>query len=412
MKKVLLVLAVLPLLFAGCSKDDESEKDVIKLNDSDVVLFVGDVKLLKYNITPETSANKNLSWSSSNSDIVYVDNSGNITALKTGESVITVEIVESNVKSTCKVTVNPKKVEGISLNESEISIVRGDIVQLDYTIIPETSSNKNVIWTSSDENIAGVDNNGSVTAKAVGNCTVTVKTEDGGFEASCKVTVTPVPVDEITVEGLYLDNPSGSQFPQSNYDNLFLCHGDRLKVKINFNPQDADNQNLIWESSDENLATVSGEGILSITSDTQKTGFVTITAVSEDGGHTATLGINVDDVHLKAQGMSWQQVGGSNIVTFISRIATSIEKSITIGSIYIASSDDQLIQIVSNMTNSYNTVTAISNPMDVGYLGLSGQNLTNFLSTWKFVYTYKLPGMNDFVTKEVFINASVWNSTI
>jgi hypothetical protein len=49
--------------------------------------------------------------------------------------------------------------------------------------------------------------------------------------------------------------------------------------------------------------------------------------------------------------------------------------------------------------------------MDVGYLGLSGQNLIDYLSTWKFVYTYKI-GTDDFKTKEVTINARVWNSGI
>jgi uncharacterized protein YjdB len=411
MKKVLIMTMI--AFLAGCSKkNDNQENDSIKLDETEITLTIGDSQQLTYAITPANSSNKELAWNSTNQDVVSVNNRGRISALKEGESIISVEIIETKSHSSCKVIVNSIKVAGISFGESEISIEKGVSYQLNAIINPAESTIKTVKWSSSDTNIADINNDGLLTAKSPGECIIKAKTDDGGFEASCKVVVTPIMIDEITIEGLYLDNPSGSQFPASDYENLLLCHGDRLKIKIGFSPENADNQKLIWNSSDINIATVNNEGVLSITSDIEIKGNVTITAKSEDGEHTAYVVINVDDVHLNAHGLSLNQSGATNTVSFISSITTSIEKSISIGSVYITDGNNSLIQIVSNIQNAYNRTIATSDMIDVSPLGLSGQNLTNALSAWKFVYTYKIQGMNDYASKEVTINASIWSSGI
>jgi uncharacterized protein YjdB len=407
MKRVLFMLAMLPLLFAGCS-EEKVDNDVIKFNDSDIALFIGDTKALIYSISPKSSENKKITWNSSNPDAVSVID-GVVKALKVGESIITVEISETQAQSTCKVTVNPKKVEGISLNESKIDIVRENTFKLIATIMPMESTNTKIKWTSSDTSIADV-NSGLITAKSNGTCTIKATTDDGGFEASCIVNVLPISVNSIDIEGLYVDNPLEQQYP-FGYNDLKLCHGDRLKVKIRFNPQNADNQNLTWKSSNESIATVK-DGMFAITSDSKSKGNVVITAVSEDGEHTANLEITVDDVFLDAHGLSLVQSGNSCNVSFISSITTSAVSftPIIIGSIYITDSNNSLIQIVSDIQNSGYKIIARSQYVTID--GLGGSNLNNYLSTWKFVYTYKLPWMSDFETKEVTINAHVWGSTI
>lgn len=80
-------------------------------------------------------------------------------------------------------------VTGVSLDKTSAELKVGDTLTLTATVAPDTATNKNVSWSSSDENVATVAN-GTVTAKAAGSAVITVKTADGGKEASCTITVT------------------------------------------------------------------------------------------------------------------------------------------------------------------------------------------------------------------------------
>ncbi len=81
------------------------------------------------------------------------------------------------------------RVAGLTVSPTELTMDVGDTAQLTATVTPEDASNKAVVWSSSDESIATVDANGVVTAKAVGKATITATTVDGGYTASCQVTV-------------------------------------------------------------------------------------------------------------------------------------------------------------------------------------------------------------------------------
>jgi transglutaminase/protease-like cytokinesis protein 3 len=82
-------------------------------------------------------------------------------------------------------------VTDVTLNKNNSSIHIANTEQLTATIIPADATNQNVTWSSSDENIATVDLNGIVTTVATGAATITVTTADGGYTASCEVTVIP-----------------------------------------------------------------------------------------------------------------------------------------------------------------------------------------------------------------------------
>ena len=79
--------------------------------------------------------------------------------------------------------------ESVSLDKTEIELTEGDEEQLTATIAPENASNKNVSWSSSDEEVGTVSSGGKVTAVKAGTATITVTTEDGGKAATCNVTV-------------------------------------------------------------------------------------------------------------------------------------------------------------------------------------------------------------------------------
>lgn len=100
---------------------------------------------------------------------------------------------------------DPIAVTGVSLNKISDSLEIGRTVQLTETIAPANATNKGVTWSSSNTSVATVSNTGLVSAKAEGSATITVTTADGGFTATCVITVTaPVPVlTSITLSGNY-----------------------------------------------------------------------------------------------------------------------------------------------------------------------------------------------------------------
>jgi RHS repeat-associated protein len=83
-------------------------------------------------------------------------------------------------------------VTDVLLTPETLSLVAGQTGQLGKTIIPTNASNQNVTWTSSDEGVATVNSTGLVTAVSSGNTTITITTDDGGYSATCEVTVKPV----------------------------------------------------------------------------------------------------------------------------------------------------------------------------------------------------------------------------
>ena len=83
----------------------------------------------------------------------------------------------------------PAAVTGVALNTNMLSLAKENSGQLTATVIPSNAANKNVTWTSNNDSVAIVDQTGKVTAVATGTATITVKTEEGGFEAICDVTV-------------------------------------------------------------------------------------------------------------------------------------------------------------------------------------------------------------------------------
>jgi len=92
------------------------------------------------------------------------------------------------------------KVTGVSLDQSTLSLTAGGATKtLKATVTPVNAANRNVTWSSSNETVATVAN-GVVTPLSAGTATITVKTEDGNFEATCTVTVAPVTVTGITVK--------------------------------------------------------------------------------------------------------------------------------------------------------------------------------------------------------------------
>ena len=89
-----------------------------------------------------------------------------------------------------KIVTDEVKVTSISINEHSVNLKQGETFQLIATVQPDNATNKKVIWSSSNETIASVSQDGLVTVNSAGEANITVTTEDGGFSTNAIVTVT------------------------------------------------------------------------------------------------------------------------------------------------------------------------------------------------------------------------------
>ena len=231
--------------------------DII-LSETNIELEVGESNTVSATVTPSNAANKNVSWSSSNSGVATVEN-GVITAKKAGTATITAK-TENGITAVCQVKVNDVTVKSLSLNEESISMEEGDTVDLVAAVLPEDAANKTVTWTSSNSNIATV-SNGTVKAKSKGTATITATTVNG-ISASCSVTV-----NEVMPISVSLDKTSCS-----------LSEGESEQLKATISPNNAKDKSIVWSSSNSGVVYVSNGNVTAISK-----GTATITATTVNG---------------------------------------------------------------------------------------------------------------------------------
>ena len=235
----------------GNGKWDRSKKKTvalksISLNQKNLSLTEGNKSTLTVNYNPKnTTVSKDVSWTSSNTKVATVKNG---TILAKGAGTATITAMVNGKKATCAVTVKKKEIplQSISLNNTSLKLEKGQTDTLKVTYSPSnTTDNKDITWTSSDETIATV-KNGIVTAVSDGTATITAAV--GKKSASCKIKVyTPVPLDSISLSEQNL-----------NWD---ITLQDETTLIVTYDPVDTtDDKKVTWSSSDENVVRVTGTG--------------------------------------------------------------------------------------------------------------------------------------------------------
>ncbi len=248
----------------------------ITLDKTEISLEAKETDTLVATVLPELATEKSVEWSSSDESIAIVDENGIVTAIAVGEATITATTVDgSNLSATCKVTVVPTLAETITLDKTEISLEATETATLIVTVLPELTTDKSVEWSSSNEAVAVVDENGVVTAVAVGEATITATTvDDSNLSASCKVTV--VPTLAVYIE---LDQTEASVEEKSD-----------LQLMATILPEHTTNKEVAWSSSDKWVASVDNNGFVTV----YAAGEAIITATTTDGTNlSATCRINV-----------------------------------------------------------------------------------------------------------------------
>jgi len=245
-------------------------------------------------VLPAGAAQSPIRWSSSNPSIATVDvNTGVVTGVNAGGPVTIIARAPNGARGQYSLMVtlgDPVEipVTGIQLNASSRSMNSGNEFQLVATISPANADDQSVTWISSDPSIATVDENGLVTAIAVGTATITVTTNDGGHTATCAITVTAAtfPATGVTIDGGNQTIVEGETYtpgytatPANTTDTPTWSSSNPAVASVN-------------EATGEITAIASGEATITVTlRPTGVTNSITITVVADE---TPATGVTID----------------------------------------------------------------------------------------------------------------------
>ncbi|MGE5371295.1 MAG: Ig-like domain-containing protein [Solirubrobacterales bacterium] len=247
----------------------------VSLNEKAIVLEKGKTSQLIATVQPDNAIDKTVYWTSTNTLVVTVLD-GLVTAVGPGTATITVTTQDRGFTAECAVTV-VIPVTSVSLDQTTLKMpVGGTPVTLKATIDPVDATNQNVTWSSSNTNVAAV-NDGVVTAVGPGTATITVKTGDGEKTAECIVTAV------IPVTAVSLDKTELTLLPDSA----------PVTLKATMDPANATEPGVTWSSSSDNVASVI-DGVVTA----KAAGSAVITVSTVDGSYTAQCKVTVMAVSL------------------------------------------------------------------------------------------------------------------
>lgn len=246
---------------ANCSITVLAPLNSISLNESNIELLKGQSKRVSILYDPiDTTDNKNAIWTSNDSKIAKVNQDGTIMGISKGTTTITVKVGEK----TDSINVNVKEIplNSIVINKSEITLLKGKTEKISVLYNPEdTTDGKEVTWKSEDEKIATISLDGTITAISEGTTIITAKV--GEKIASVKVAIEEKHLEEVRI----------------NEKALEVELGNTVQLTTVLNPEETtDEVKLVWTSSDETIATVSEDGIVTAL----KEGHVKITVTAND----------------------------------------------------------------------------------------------------------------------------------
>ncbi len=253
----------------------------ITLKETDLTVAVNRSADLKATVLPKEANNRKLKWTSSDESVATVGKDGRVTGRKAGVCGITCTS-ESNPAVSANAAVQVvQPVTKITFNSpSGQSFPIRTTMQLSWNVEPANASIKEVTFKSNHPEIASVDQNGLVTGIKRGEARITATATDGSKRSGEIRVVVTQPVE-------------GVQFPQQMY---YVQRGRALNIRATVLPKDANNQRVYWEIDDESMATVRSNGTSTgQVSGGYRSGVTTITAITEDGGYTASASIRVAD---------------------------------------------------------------------------------------------------------------------
>ena len=166
------------------------EVSAVSVTPASAELKEGTTLQLSAQVSP-AEASQVVEWASLDTSVATVDETGLVTGVTQGSTKIFARSkADPDKQGSCDVTViQDPTLKGIAFSATEVKLKVGQTQTLTVIYTPSYASNKKVTWTSGDSSVASVSAEGMITAIAEGSTTVTAKSEEGGFTASCAVTV-------------------------------------------------------------------------------------------------------------------------------------------------------------------------------------------------------------------------------
>ena len=226
-------------------------------------------------ITPDDGYIESKEFTSSNPSIVEIDEEGKVKAKSVGEAEITA-VVNESFKSTIKVYVLNeyiiseivKSATNINFASELLKVKVGEIKKIEYTLTPSNANTRNLKWTSSNEKVVAVTQEGEISALKVGTSMITLS-QSNGISASM---IVEVEEDIVKVESVTYDEKT-----------ITINVGDTYTIEPTVTPENASNKGLSFTSSDKSIAKVSTtEGGISAKITGEKVGTAKITIKSLD----------------------------------------------------------------------------------------------------------------------------------
>lgn len=213
----------------------------ISFDASRVELTVGETYSLKITVSPDNADDKSFTIESDETTTARVDNNGLITAIGSGVAVISATTTDGGYKASCRVIVDDEEdpgttvhVTSVVFDQTTISLEEGEEATLTYKVYPSNADNQTVKWIIENENVASV-NHGVVKALKEGTTDITIISVDGGYESTCKLTVTKKAVDP--------DPDPEGDLPEINYVKVFAYKEEYSHV-------------YAWTESNGNVSTI------------------------------------------------------------------------------------------------------------------------------------------------------------
>ena len=290
----------------------KQQPEELRLNKTDVDLKTGNYVTLTATILPDTTNDKTVVWSSSDSSVAKVSTSGRVTAVSPGVAIITCESkTHPEIYAQAVVRVY-QPVTKVAFTDKAPYVGVGETIYLNWTVTPDYATDTSVTFSTNKESIVHVGQDGSVTGLKRGEAYVYATANDGsGKKATIKVTVTQA------VEGVGI-----------KYEERTVGVGEKVSNTAIFYPSDASITSMNWYSEDATVATVSGSG-KTATVTGRSWGETTIIGVTEDGSYVTTFTVKVGDEN-KPLNIANLYVENDNTI----RIQVYNESSLTITRFY------------------------------------------------------------------------------
>ncbi len=259
------------------SVDNSVNLTSVKLSKNDLEMTVDDEQKLEVVLTPSNATNVELSWSSSNEEIVKVEN-GTLKAIAPGSCMITVKSSNGNT-DTCLVKVKGKKVEenpdieSISFDTESMVLKKGINYTLTYEVAP-SGQTEGITWESSDVEVAKVDYG---VLETVGEGTTTITAKSGDIQALLYITV--VEGDSDTPDVIDDGKTVVATEVTLNQEEISLKEGSSYTLSATVSPENTTNKNVTWKSNNDTVASVDASGNVSA----KKAGNAEITVTTSNG---------------------------------------------------------------------------------------------------------------------------------